>query len=371
MKKYHIITYGCQMNKNDSEKIASLLDHAGYSETDQESLANLIIINTCSVRDKAERRVWGKLGDLKHRKKTDPELLVGVCGCMPQYQKEEILKAAPHVNLIFGTNTIHKLPDMLRSAVIGHCVMDVADNLDQTELDVAPKRSSSYQAWIPISFGCNNFCTYCIVPHTRGREKSRKKEDILNEIRQLTKPQYAKIVLLGQNVNSYGQDLDGNYDFADLLEEVAQLPGLTQVDFMTNHPKDISDKLIRVVKAYPIINKSLHIPIQAGDDEVLKKMNRHYTVAQYIQLIDKIRAEIPEIQISSDIIVGFPGESQEQFENTLSTVRRVKFDQVNTAAYSPRAHTPAATIPNQVPPQERARRLQELMRIIDETTKNR
>lgn len=358
------------MNKNDSEKIAALLEHCDYTETSNEQAADLIIINTCSVRDKAERRVWGKLGDLKNRRKTDKNFLIGICGCMPQYKKEELLQDAPHLNLVFGTNTIHRLPEMLHRVGPDRCIFDLASDMDETEIAIIPKRQSEHQAWIPISFGCNNFCTYCIVPHTRGREKSRKKEDILNEIQQLNKQDYTKIVLLGQNVNSYGQDIYQTYDFADLLKDVSQLQGLTLIDFMTSHPKDVSDKLILTVKNTPLINKAFHVPIQAGDDEILKRMNRHYSVKDYRLLIEKIRAEIPTAKISTDIIVGFPGETQEQFQNTLNVVREIKFNQVNTAAYSARTLTAAAALPEQIPARERAHRLHTLMAVVDETLRD-
>ncbi|HAR64109.1 MAG: tRNA (N6-isopentenyl adenosine(37)-C2)-methylthiotransferase MiaB [Candidatus Margulisiibacteriota bacterium] len=370
LNTFHIITYGCQMNKNDSEKIAALLEHCGLSEVVSEKDADLIILNTCSIRAKSELRVFGKLGQLKHQKKTKPNLKIGICGCMPQYKEKELLSKAPIINLIFGTNTIHRLPELLSTITSRNVIKDIAKNIEQTEIPIPPKRGSLHQAWIPISFGCNNYCTYCIVPHTRGKEKSRKKEDIIKEIIAIDKNKYSKIVLLGQNVNSYGQDMYENYDFADLLQDVSEVPGIKLIDFMTNHPKDISEKLIEVVKHTPNINKSFHLPLQSGDNEILRKMNRHYTVESYMALINKIKKEIPNVEISSDIIVGFPGETEEQFQNSLIAVREIRGFRVNTSAYSPRELTPAATMPDQISTKEKARRLQLLMRIVDESSKS-
>ncbi|MFC1478346.1 tRNA (N6-isopentenyl adenosine(37)-C2)-methylthiotransferase MiaB [Candidatus Margulisiibacteriota bacterium] len=381
-KTYYIRTFGCQMNKNDSEKIAGILEGLGYQEAPDQHHAALILLNTCSIRGKAESRVYGWLGQLKQLKVKSKKLkVIGICGCIPQHAKEEIFKKAPHVDLIFGANNIHNLPDLLARVEQGekHVIEILANanprthhsslithHSDAPELTTNIKRSSSHQAWVSIMYGCDNFCSYCVVPYTRGREVSRPKEDIFAEIEAIDKEKYSEIVLLGQNVNSYGKGLYDNFDFADLLQDITNLPGISTVGFMTSHPKDMSDKLIQTIAGNQKISREIHVPIQAGDDEVLRNMNRKYTVADYKALVEKIRKEIPEAQVSTDIIAGFPGETEEQFENTLNLVRELKFSRVNTAAYSPRPMTKAAKIPGHLPVKVRSERLQRLMETVEE-----
>ncbi|MFA5928235.1 MAG: MiaB/RimO family radical SAM methylthiotransferase [Candidatus Margulisiibacteriota bacterium] len=406
---YFILTFGCQMNQNDSEKLAGLLDSLGYEETTAMDSADLILLNTCSVRNKAETRFYGNLGRLKKLKEVRKEkglsrLLIGVCGCIPQHAKEEIFKKARYVDFIFGVNSIEQLPLILERVLAGEKrVIEIAANaagkrepdktskapviaseakqsrlvlpserlprrpdaglLAMTEGNPPIKRTSLNQAFVSIMYGCDNYCSYCIVPFTRGQEISRPKEEIFAEIKAIDLSRFNEIVLLGQNVNSYGKGLYTDYDFADLLKDVATMPGLPKIGFMTSHPKDMSDKLIRTIADNPKISRELHIPIQAGDDEVLKRMNRKYTVQDYSVLLDKIRRAIPEARISTDVIAGFPGETDEQFENTLRTLRKLNFCRIITTAYSPRPLTAAADFPDQVPVKVKAERLQRLMQV--------
>ncbi|MFH1428189.1 MAG: tRNA (N6-isopentenyl adenosine(37)-C2)-methylthiotransferase MiaB [Candidatus Margulisiibacteriota bacterium] len=395
-KTYYIRTFGCQMNKNDSEKIAGILESIGYQEAPDQHHASLILLNTCSIRGKAESRVYGWLGQLKKLKVESKELkVIGVCGCIPQHVKEDIFKKAPHVDLVFGANNIHHLPQLLARVEQGEKhVIEILENVNPVQTQgIASlykntqqpiKRSSTHQAWVSIMYGCDNFCSYCVVPYTRGREVSRTKEDIFAEINAIDKEQYSEIVLLGQNVNSYGKGLyqgtgireqkvlssgtqKPHYDFADLLNDVTNLPGVQKVGFMTSHPKDMSDKLIKTIADNPKISREIHVPVQTGDDEVLRNMNRKYTVADYRSLVNKIRKAIPEAEVSTDIIAGFPGETEEQFQNTLNLVREMKFTRVNTAAYSPRPLTKAADMPGHLPVKVRSERLQMLMKAVEES----
>ena len=363
MNTYFIRTFGCQMNKNDSEKIAAILDQEGYQEVAEAFGADLILMNTCSVRGKAETRMLGWLGQLKSYKAQNLKCKIGVCGCIPQHAKQEIFEKAPHVDFVFGTNTIHELPRLLARVALGEKqVMDVSEQAQPSHSLI--KRSSP-QAWVSIMYGCDNFCTYCIVPYTRGREVSRTKESIFSEIAEIDPQRHNEIVLLGQNVNSYGKGLYTDYDFADLLREVARLSPVNKVGFMTSHPKDCTDKLIATIAENPKINREIHLPIQSGDDVILEKMNRKYTVRDYVALVEKLRASIPGVKISTDLIVGFPGETEAQFENTLALVRQAHFSRVNTAAYSPRPLTPAEKMPEQLSVSVKAERLQRLIKEMD------
>ena len=385
-KTYFIRTFGCQMNKNDSEKIAAILEGLGYSEVTEPESASLILLNTCSVRGKSENRMYGWLGKLKSLTKTHPSHIthhsspiLAVCGCIPQHAGEEIFQKAPHVSLIFGVNTIEQLPELLSRVDQGekHILAIEANkstkpSINKQSEEIAtnpspikePKRSSEHQAWVSIMYGCDNYCSYCIVPFTRGHEVSRSKDEIFAEIEAIDKTRYQEIMLLGQNVNSYGKGLYEDYDFADLLNEASKLAGITKVGFMTSHPKDMSDKLIQTIAENSKISREIHVPIQAGDNEILNRMNRKYTVEDYLGLVSRIRTAIPEAKLSTDIIAGFPGETEEQFQNTLDLVEKVKFSRVNTAAYSPRPLTTAAKFEGQLSAKVKAERLQRLMQVV-------
>lgn len=355
------------MNKNDSEKIAAILEHLGHTKAENEFDSDITVLNTCSIRDKSERKVIGKLGQIKHHKdKKNPEKIIAVGGCMPQYQLKELQAKIPYVDILFGVNNIHRLPEYLDKVINKEKIAEIHEKMTEPENFPETIRDSEYQAWIPIMFGCNNFCTYCIVPYTRGREVSRSKENIFKEIKELDKTKYNKIVLLGQNVNSYGQGLYKDYDFADLLTDVSKIEGIKQVDFMTSHPKDISDKLINALSKIPVIGKEIHIALQSGDNEILEKMNRKYTIEQFKETITKIKKNVPGAKLSTDLIAGFPGETEKHFQNTLNAVKEIGFSRVNTAAYSPRQGTPAAKMEGQLSEKEKADRLQRLMKVVDE-----
>jgi len=365
--RVYIRTFGCQMNKNDSERIMAITESLGYQETTNYQQANIIILNTCSVREKAENRVYGWLGLLKKLKENNNSLKIGVCGCMPQHAKETIFKKAPHVDFIFGTNNIGNLPQILSKVESGKekHTMEILDKHLEGPA-IIPKRNSNYQAWVTIMHGCNNFCTYCVVPYTRGRETSRTKEDIFEEIKKIDNDFYKEIVLLGQNVNSYGKDRYPQYDFSDLLIGIIKLGHVEKISFLTSHPKDFSDKLIKTIAEHPQISRSIHLPIQAGSDHILKEMNRKYNVADYILLVEKIRKAIPDVSLSTDIIVGFPGEQESHFKETLELVQKINFSQANTAMYSPRPFTAAAKMPHQVPQKIKEERLQNLMSVLNQ-----
>jgi tRNA-2-methylthio-N6-dimethylallyladenosine synthase len=363
-KTFFIRTFGCQMNKHDSEEICALLEKNDYVEASTPEEASVVLLNTCSVRGKSENRVYGWLGQLKS---INPRPIIGVCGCMPQYAGQDIFHKAPHVDLVFGVNSIDQLPKLLARINQGekHLLALRDCRTESAVQHTAHKRKSDHQAWVSIMYGCDNYCSYCIVPYTRGRERSRQKEQIFTEIGAIDLNYYKEITLLGQNVNSYGKNLYTDYTFADLLHEASQIEGVNKISFMTSHPKDMSDQLIKEIADNSKISLELHLPAQSGDNEVLKRMNRGYSRKDYIELIKRIRRHIPNVILSTDLIVGFPGETEAQFQNTLELVKEIGFARVNTAAYSPRPKTAAARFPDQVPEHIRSDRLQRLLALLD------
>lgn len=349
--KYCVSTFGCQMNAHDSEKIEGMLEQIGYTKTSLEEEADFILYNTCCVRENAEMKIFGKLGYLKSLKRKKPSLLIGLCGCMMQQDIviEKLKKSYRHVDLIFGTYNIYKLPELLQTRLeTGKAVIDIWDSHQDIVEDLPSIRKHSFKSCVNIMYGCNNFCTYCIVPYVRGRERSRSKEDILNEIRTLVADGVTEIMLLGQNVNSYGKNLETPVSFAALIREINEIEGLKRIRFMTSHPKDLSDELIEAMASCKKVCPSLHLPFQAGSSKILKSMNRRYTKEQYLELVSKIKKAIPHITLTTDIIVGFPGETEEDFEETMDVVRKVNFTSAFTFIYSVRTGTPAATMEDQV-----------------------
>lgn len=363
---FSIRTYGCQLNESDSEKLSGILKTMSFVQGNTDD-PDLVIFNTCSVRENAQDRLFGNLGLVKAMKRKNPKLIVGVCGCMMKQEEnvEKITKSYPFVDLIFGPQDIHRLPELLyRLHFTSKRVYDVSKNdYLADDLDLPIDRSRRFRALVPIMYGCNNFCTYCIVPYTRGRERSRPFEQIIKELNNLAAEGYKEILLLGQNVNSYGKDNAGMPDFADLLEAAAKIDGISRIRFMTSHPKDLSDRVIDIMAENPNIEKHLHLPMQSGSDNILKAMNRHYTREQYIRTARLFRERIPYGTISTDIIVGFPGETEADFADTLSLMREIRFDSAFTFQYSVRPGTPAAKMEDQIPQDvvtERFTRLLEL-----------
>lgn len=355
-KKACVITYGCQQNVNDSEKIKSYLEKMGYIITEESNNANVIIFNTCAVREGAEERVFGNLGALKHKKAKEPDLIIGICGCMAQQKgiADTIKMKFRHVDIVFGTHSLHKFPEILYSAITEKKrQFSVYDSDGVIAEGISQRRDDKFKASVSIMYGCNNFCSYCIVPYVRGRERSRSPQNVLNEIKTLAKEGYKEIMLLGQNVNSYGKDLEIDYDFSDLLKDVNNIEGIKRIRFMTSHPKDISDKLIDVMAECENITEYLHLPFQAGSNRILKKMNRKYTIENYLETIEKLKKKIPGIALSSDIIVGFPGETKEDVLKTIEVIKKVRFDTLFTFIFSPRVGTPAAKMDDPVSDEEK------------------
>ena len=365
----YIHSFGCQQNVNDGEKIKGVLADVGFGLCDAPEQADLILFNTCAVREHAEQRVFGNVGALKSLKEKNPRLIIGLCGCMAQQPTvvDKLRQSYPFVDLVFGVNAIDTLPQLLVQKLTGgkkRLLQTPVERADIVE-EVPIRRDSDFRAWLPIMYGCDNFCTYCIVPYVRGRERSRRPEDILAEFRQLVDAGYKEITLLGQNVNSYGKGLSQKIDFSDLLNLLCTVPGDYQIRFMTSHPKDASHKLIDTIAAQPHLCKHIHLPVQSGSDRLLQQMNRHYTVAQYKELIDYARARIPGVTFSSDIIVGFPGETEEDFQATLNLVQEVGYMQLFTFIYSKRNGTPAAKMPDPTTHAEKAARMERLLRTQD------
>ncbi len=366
-----VTTFGCQMNARDSEKLAGILEQAGYQPAEEET-ADFIIYNTCTVRENANLKVYGHLGLLKHRKKERPGLRIALCGCMMQEPEviEKLKKSYRFVDLIFGTHNIFKFAELLAESLeCGGQIIDIWKGTDQIVEDLPVERKYSFKSGVNIMFGCNNFCSYCIVPYVRGRERSRRPEDILKEIRTLAADGVTEIMLLGQNVNSYGKTLEEPLSFAELLKKVEEIEGIRRIRFMTSHPKDLSDELIEVMKASKKICRHLHLPLQSGSTRILKSMNRRYTKEQYLELAGKIRREIPDISLTTDIIVGFPGETEEDFLDTLDVVRQVRYDNAYTFIYSKRTGTPAAAMEDQVPPEVTKDRFGRLLALVQEQAK--
>lgn len=368
-KLYSIETWGCQMNEEDSEKLSGMLLSMGYSSCENRDDADIIIFNTCCVRENAELKVHGNLGQLKGLKKKKPELIIAVCGCMMQQKgiPEEISKKYPFVDIIFGTHNLHKFPEYLNRVLMNdERVLEIESGSDEIIEGMTIDRKSSLKAFVTIMYGCDNFCTYCIVPQVRGREKSRKSADIINEIKQLAKEGYKEITLLGQNVNSYGKGLEEDVDFPKLLRMVNEVEGIERIRYMTSHPKDFSDELIEVMKDCEKVCSQLHLPVQSGSNKVLRVMNRHYTREQYLEKIHKIKALIPDIAITTDLIVGFPGETEEDFEETLSLVREVRYDSAFMFLYSNRKYTGADMMPNQIPDNVKHERFNRLVETVNQ-----
>lgn len=361
----YVHSFGCQQNVNDGEKIRGVLMDVGFGLCENVEQADLILFNTCAVREHAEQRVFGNVGALKKLKEKNPRLVIGVCGCMAQQQHivDKLRKSYPYVDLVFGVDGIDRLPAMLAERFRrGKRYLEDPHSRNAVVEDLPIQRDSGFRAWLPIMYGCDNFCTYCIVPYVRGRERSREPGDILAEFKQLIEQGYKEITLLGQNVNSYGKGLANPIDFADLLNLLCEVPGDYQIRFMTSHPKDASHKLIDTIAAQPHLCKHIHLPVQSGSDRLLQQMNRHYTARQYRELIDYAREKIPGVTFSSDIIVGFPGETEEDFQKTLELVEDVGYMQLFTFIYSKREGTPAAKMEDPVTRAEKTERMDRLLR---------
>ena len=370
----NLTSFGCQMNARDSEKLSGILVQAGYELTDAEDAADFVLYNTCTVRDNANQRVYGWLGYLNSLKKKKPHLKIALCGCMMQEQSviEKIQKSYRFVNLIFGTHNIFRFAELLsRMLASNDMIVDIWEETDKIVENLPVKRKYSYKSGVNIMFGCNNFCSYCIVPYVRGRERSREPKDILQEIEALVEDGVSEVMLLGQNVNSYGKNLENPISFAQLLQEVEKIEGLRRIRFMTSHPKDLSDELIDVMRRSTKICRHLHLPLQAGSDRILEAMNRRYTKEQYLALVKKLKTAIPDIAITTDLIVGFPGETPEDVEETIDVVRKVQFDNAFTFIYSPRTGTPAAAMENQVPEKTVHEGFDKLLSVVQETAKER
>jgi len=370
-RKYNIITFGCQMNEHDSETIAGMLQEKGCRETLRKEDSDITIINTCSIRENADKRFFGTLGQLKKIKEKNPEYVACVCGCMMQQQHiiDTVKQKYPWVDIIFGTHNIHQFPELLEKVCREkEKVVEILEDRTEIVEGLPAKRLYRHKSFVNIMYGCNNFCTYCIVPYTRGREKSRRPEDILDEVRKLVADDVKEITLLGQNVNSYrGQWQDGqSCDFADLIYRLNEVEGLERIRFMTSHPKDLSDKLIRAYVDCEKLCNYIHLPVQSGSSRVLEAMNRRYTREHYLQLVKKLRDAVPEITISTDIIVGFPGETEREFEETLSLVREVRYDSAFTFLYSIRRGTPAAEFADQIPEDVKHARFNRLVDAVNE-----
>ncbi len=370
-KHYLIRTYGCQMNEHDSETIKGILEQLGYAPTEDKNEADIILLNTCAIRENAEDKVFGELGHLKSLKLENPGLLLGVCGCMAQEEAvvRRILGKHPFVDLIFGTHNIHRLPHLLKEAWFGKEMVVEVWSKEGDIIENLPKKREGLKAWVNIMYGCDKFCTYCIVPFTRGKERSRRPQDVIAEIRDLARQGFMEITLLGQNVNAYGKDFeDIDYTFADLMADIQKID-IPRVRFTTSHPRDFDDRLIEVLARKGNLVEHIHLPVQSGNSEVLKKMGRKYTREAYLELVAKIKQAIPDAVLTTDIIVGFPGETDEQFEDTMSLVREVGYDSAFTFIYSPREGTPAATMEDTISMEVKKARLQRLNDLVGEMSR--
>lgn len=372
LKKYSISTFGCQMNENDSERLAGMLYEMGYIETEKSTESDLIIFNTCCVRENAELKVYGHLGALKKLKKNRPDLIIALCGCMMQQPEvvEHVKKTYRHVDIIFGTHNLYKFPELLYSSIqSGQNITEIWESTGSIAEGMPIERKDGVKAWVTIMYGCDNFCSYCIVPYVRGRERSRQPDDIINEVAMLGRQGYKEITLLGQNVNSYGKDLSGDNSFAKLLHKLDKVDGIERIRFMTSHPKDLSDELIYAMRDCDKVCEHLHLPVQAGSTRILNEMNRRYSKEQYLELISKVRENIPGVSLTTDIIVGFPGETDEDFEHTLDVIKEAKFDSAYTFLYSRRTGTPAANNPNQISDEVKKIRFERLLDIQNSISK--
>lgn len=369
-RKYHIITFGCQMNKADSERMAGILQSMGFEYTDNPDEAKILVYNTCTIRDNAEQKVYSYLGKQAKRKHSEPDLTIVVAGCVAQQEGEKLLRRVPEVDLVMGPQYANRLDSLLEQVFAGNQVVATEPVYIYEDI-TKPRRESDVTAWVNVIYGCNERCTYCVVPSVRGVEQSRHPEAIKREIEELARQGYKEVTLLGQNIDAYGRDLPGStetgrhkYTFTDLLYYIHDVEGIERIRFATSHPRYFTERLIKACAELPKVCEHFHIPFQSGDNEILKAMRRGYTRERYREIIDKIREYMPDAAISADAIVGFPGETEEQFENTLKLVEEIGFDQLNTAAYSPRPNTPAATWPNQIPEEVKNDRLQRLNRLV-------
>ena len=363
-RKAFVLTFGCQQNEADSERLAGMASAMGYQVIDTPDEADFIIVNTCAIREHAELKALSTIGQYKHIKAKNPGLIIAVCGCMvaQDHRKNDIKFKYPYVDFIFGTSSIHRMPQLIWERIEKERRIYCPEETEYMVAEGIPvRRESNYKAWLSVMYGCNNFCSYCIVPYVRGRERSRRKEDILEEFKTLVSEGYKDITLLGQNVNSYGKDNDDGCDFADLLRLLCKVEGDYKIHFMTSHPKDATNKLIDVIAEEDHMAKHFHLPMQSGSDRVLKAMNRHYDTERYMSIVNYMREKIPDIAITSDIIVGFPGESEEEFEMTLEMLRKVRFDMLYSFIYSPRKGTPAAEMEDQIPKAVQNKRFERLL----------
>lgn len=364
---YFIYTFGCQANAADSEQLAAQLQQAGYTASLSPDEADLIVLNTCCVRESAERKIYGKIGELKKLKTADPNRIIGVAGCLAQKDKDKLFAKAPHLDFVMGTFTVgHLLENINKVKENREHVLSVWEQAEETQRLRPASSSGQISAWVPIMYGCNNFCTYCIVPYVRGRERSRPVTDIIQEIALLAKQGVREVTLLGQNVNSYGKDGQVNATFADLLREADTIKGIERIRYMTSHPRDMNQQVIDVVRNSRSICEHFHLPVQSGNDQILKAMNRGYSINDYRALVRSIRQAIPDSSLTTDLIVGFPGETDELFTQTLDFIREMRFDAAYTFLYSPRSGTPAATMPEQVSSLVKKQRLQLLMDVQNE-----
>ena len=365
-KKYYIRTYGCQMNVHDSEEIKALLESVGYSETEVMEDADLILLNTCAIRENAHDKVFGFLGRCKHLKKEKKDLIIALCGCMAQEEHivDEVLNKHKYIDIVFGTHNLNELPTMLKNKLNKTDIKVYSKEGEVIEVGNLYKRDSKYSAWVNIMYGCDKFCTYCIVPYTRGKQRSRKSIDILNEVKYLKDNGYKEITLLGQNVNAYGKDLENELSFSELLENVSKI-GIDRIRFVTSHPWDFTDDMIEVISKYDNIMPYIHLPLQSGSDRILKLMGRRYTKKEYIELFDKIKNKIKNVAVTTDIIVGFPNETEEDFQDTLDVVNYCKYDSAFTFIFSPRVGTPASKMEDSISLEVKEKRLQQLNELVN------
>ena len=370
-KKYYIKTYGCQMNEHDSENIKAILEDMSFTETDNMENADLILLNTCAIRENAHNKVFGMIGRIKHLKEKNPNLIAGICGCMAQEEVvvNEILEKYNFLDIVFGTHNIHNLPNILYTAINKKDLeIEVLSIEGEIVENIPAKRDSKYKAWVNIMYGCDKFCTYCIVPYTRGKQRSREPEKIIEEVKELVKKGYQEVTLLGQNVNAYGKDLGISYDMSNLLEDVAKTK-INRIRFVTSHPWDFNDKMIEVIKKYDNIMPYIHLPLQSGSNNILRLMGRRYTKESYLELYKKLKEALPYSSITTDIIVGFPNETEDDFNETLDVVNKCKFDGAYTFIFSPRVGTPAAKMADNVSLEAKEKRLYKLNELINKYSK--
>ncbi len=366
-KTYKIDTYGCQANEADAEIMAGILEQMGFTKTTDETASDLIILNTCAIRENAENRIWGELGRLKSLKRTHPDLILGLSGCMAQEEVvvEKILKKYQHIDLVFGTHNIHMIPEYVKTAMLSkERVIEVFSKQGDIVENLPKARHHTHKAWINIMYGCDEFCTYCIVPYTRGQERSRHRDDIIDEVRSLVKDGYSEVTLLGQNVNAYGKDRKDGYTFGDLLNDLDQT-GIKRIRFTTSHPHDLDVKTMEAIRDSKSVMPFFHLPVQSGSDRILKRMNRHYTKASYLEQLARLKDIVPGISVTTDMIVGFPGETEDDFQQTLDLVKEANFEGAFTFVYSRRAGTPAALFEDDTPEEEKKERLQRLNALVN------